>query len=178
MMTKARSASWALIKVAFALPALLAVLFLFTAGSISNLSAQNTQQKQNQAEEQKALLESQPADDQIFVVVEDMPEFPGGKDAMISYLVTNIKYPQEARTKGIQGRVFVTYIVEKDGTVTNVKILRGVDPLLDQEALRVVSAMPKWSPGKQKGEAVRVQFNLPVKFALEEKAVKSEEKEE
>jgi TonB family protein len=175
MMTKTRSASWALIKVGFALPALLLVLFLFTAGTSGILTAQDTQQKPNTTTEQKAVTQEKAStEDVVFVVVEKMPEYPGGDDALTKFLVSNIKYPVEAKTKGIQGRVFVTYVVEKDGAVTNVKILRGIGGGCDEEAIRVVSSMPKWTPGEQRGEAVRVQFNLPIMFSLDDK--KAEDK--
>ena len=108
----------------------------------------------------------------IFTVVEEMPEYPGGMKAMYAYLGENIKYPQEAKNKGISGTVFITYVVEKDGSVSNVKVLRGVKEDLDKEAIRVVSMMPKWKPGKQKGIPVRVQYNLPIKFSLEETQTK------
>lgn len=104
---------------------------------------------------------------EVFVVVENPPTFPGGDDARIKFMVENIKYPQEAREKGIQGTVFVTYVVEKDGTITNVKVLRGIGGGCDEEAVRVIESMPRWIPGKQRGEAVRVQFNMPVRFALQ-----------
>jgi TonB family protein len=179
MMTKTRSASWALIKVAFAFPALLAVLFLFTAGTVSSLSAQDTkQQYEKQAQETKATPLEQPSEEKpVFIKAEVTPEFPGGIEAMYKYMATNIKYPEEARKKGVQGRVFITFIIETDGSVSHIKILRGIGSGCDEEAVRVVSAMPKWSPGKEKGEAVRVQFNLPVMFSLKEKAVKTEEEE-
>jgi TonB family protein len=180
MMTKARSASWSLIKVGFALPAFFAVLFLFTAGSINNLSAQDTEQKQKaqQAEEQKAVQASQTSEEPVYEVVKTMPEYPGGIDGLTQYLVTNIKYPPEAKTKGVQGRVFVSYIVEKDGSVTHVKVIRGIGSGCDEEAVRVISGMPKWSPGlNEKNQAVRVQFNLPIMFSLEDKTKKAETEE-
>ena len=103
----------------------------------------------------------------IFTVVEEMPAFPGGKEAMFKYLVENITYPEKAKKAGVVGTVFVTYVVEKDGLVTNVKLLRGVEETLDAEAIRVVKAMPIWTPGKQRGETVRVQYSLPIKFTLD-----------
>ena len=110
-----------------------------------------------------------PPDNPIFEVVEHMPEFTGGgMPALMEYLSKNIKYPEAAMKKGIQGRGIVQFVVEKDGSITNVKILRGVDPELDKEAVRVVSAMPKWKPGTQRGEAVRVRFTVPVMFRLTE----------
>ena len=104
---------------------------------------------------------------QIFMVVESMPEYPGGEAALYAYLAENIKYPQMAKESGIQGRVFVTFVVERDGRVTDVRVLRGIGGGCDEEAIRVVENMPKWTPGKQRGKSVRVQYNLPVKFTLQ-----------
>lgn len=117
------------------------------------------------------VMQSDPGtpDNPIFEVVEHMPEFTGGgMPALMEYLSKNIKYPEAAMKKGIQGRGIVQFVVEKDGSITNVKILHGVDPELDKEAVRVVSAMPKWKPGTQRGEAVRVRFTVPVMFRLTE----------
>ncbi|NVO21201.1 MAG: M56 family metallopeptidase [Bacteroidetes bacterium] len=102
----------------------------------------------------------------VYKVVDKMPEYPGGPDAMSKYMVGAIKYPKTAVEKGIMGTVYITFVVEKDGAISNVKVLRGVGGGCDEEALRVVGEMPNWIPGKNKGKAVRVQFNLPVKFAL------------
>jgi TonB family protein len=176
MMTKKRSASWTQIKVLAALPAFLAVLFFFTAGTANTTTAQETKTAVKSETEQQSLQQEQVVTDQtIFQVVEDMPEYPGGQDAMIKYLMENIKYPEEAKTKGITGTVYVTYVVEKDGSVTNVKVLRGIGGGCDEESVRVVKGMPKWIPGKQRGQNVRVQFNLPIKYALDDKGVKKEE---
>ena len=103
---------------------------------------------------------------QIFTVVENEPEFPGGMEALYKYLAQNIKYPQLARDNGITGKVYVTFVVERDGSIANPKILRDIGGGCGAEAIRVVKAMPKWTPGKQRGKAVRVQFNLPVNFNL------------
>lgn len=102
----------------------------------------------------------------VFDVVEVMPQFPGGQIAMLQYMMKNIKYPKQAMKEGIQGRVTVSFIVEKDGRVTNVRLLRSVQSALDKEAIRVVKSMPKWTPGKQNGKPVRVRFNLPIMFKL------------
>lgn len=110
--------------------------------------------------------EEEEEEQQIFTVVESMPSFPGGEAARIKYLAENIKYPQMARESGIQGRVFVTFVVEKDGSVTDVKVLRGIGGGCDEEAIRVIENMPKWNPGKQRGKPVRVQFNMPILFKL------------
>lgn len=102
----------------------------------------------------------------VFMVVEVMPEFPGGQDAMIKYLVANITYPELERKNGIQGMVVVKFIVEKDGSISHVKIVKGVTPNLNAEALRVVREMPRWTPGTQRGKEVRVTINLPIRFTL------------
>jgi periplasmic protein TonB len=103
---------------------------------------------------------------EIFTVVEDQPNFPGGDEARILYLKDNIKYPQMARESGIQGTVYVTFVVERNGSVTDVKVLRGIGGGCDEEAIRVIQNMPKWNAGKQRGKPVRVQFNMPIKFTL------------
>ena len=104
---------------------------------------------------------------QIFTVVESMPEFPGGMGALMKYLAENIKYPSLAKESGIQGRVFINFVVEPDGSISNVKVLRGIGGGCDEEAVRVVKNMPKWKPGMQRGKPVRVSYNLPVKFTLQ-----------
>lgn len=103
-------------------------------------------------------------DDKVYDIVEQQPEFPGGPSAMAKWLGDNIKYPAEAAKKGIEGRVIVQFVVGSDGTVGNVNIMRGVDPLLDKEAVRVINAMPKWTPGKQDGKPVAVKYTIPVTF--------------
>ncbi|MBL7945807.1 MAG: energy transducer TonB [Flavobacteriales bacterium] len=99
-------------------------------------------------------------------IAEVMPEFPGGKDALFAYIGKNLKYPQQAVEEGIEGVVFVTFVVEVDGRITGVTVLRGLGGVLDKEAVRVVSGMPNWMPGKQNGKAVRVKYNLPIRFKL------------
>jgi protein TonB len=108
-----------------------------------------------------------PVQAEIFTVVEEQPGYPGGEEARISYLQQNIKYPEEAKELGIQGKVFVTFVVEVDGSISDVRVLRGIGGGCDEEAIRVVRSMPKWVPGKQRGVPVRVQFNLPIKFTLQ-----------
>jgi protein TonB len=127
-----------------------------------------------EADENTEMQEYIPVDDdeeevqemEIFTVVEDAPGFPGGDEARIKYLQNNIKYPQMARESGIQGTVYVTFVVERDGKVTNVQILRGIGGGCDEEAIRVIKNMPRWNPGKQRGKPVRVQFNMPIVFKL------------
>jgi len=111
--------------------------------------------------------EEEVAEQEIFTVVESMPEFPGGMGQLMKYLAENIKYPPLAKESGIQGRVFINFVVEPDGSISNVKVLRGIGGGCDEEAVRVVEAMPKWKPGKQRGKPVRVSYNLPVKFTLQ-----------
>lgn len=111
--------------------------------------------------------EEEVIEEEIFTVVESMPEFPGGPGKMLEFIATNIKYPPMARESGIQGRVFVNFVVEPDGSVSNVNIIRGIGGGCDEEAIRVVKTMPKWTPGRQRGKAVRVSFNLPVRFTLQ-----------
>lgn len=106
--------------------------------------------------------------EETFVIVEKMPEFPGGQAALIQYLSNNIKYPEECRKMGVEGKVFVKFIVDPSGNITNVQVLRGVvdGKLLEKEAVRVVESMPKWKPGTQGGKAVNVYFTLPISFKL------------
>ena len=106
-------------------------------------------------------------ENKVFDVVEQMPSFPGGMAALMAYLQKSIKYPPVAEENGIQGRVVCTFVVERDGSVTDVRVAKSVDPSLDKEAVRVVSAMPKWIPGKQNGQSVRVKYTLPVTFRLQ-----------
>lgn len=106
-------------------------------------------------------------DDEVFVLVEEQAEFPGGMDSMYAYIVKNLKYPEAAEEKGIQGRVFVQFVIEKDGSISNVKILRGIGGGCEEAAVEMVKNMPKWKPAKQRGKPVRCQFNLPIKFELE-----------
>ncbi len=111
--------------------------------------------------------EEEVVEQEIFQIVEEMPDFPGGVAKLSEYLQKNIKYPQMARESGIQGRVFVNFVVEPDGSVSNVKVLRSLGGGCDEEAMRVVKGMPKWKPGKQRGKAVRVSYILPVNFKLQ-----------
>lgn len=108
-------------------------------------------------------------EDQIFTVVEVMPQYEGGMDGLISYLSNNIKYPAEAKENGIQGKVFVNFVVTENGNVSNAKVLRGIGSGCDEEAIRVVSEMPNWTPGMQRGKNVKVSYNLPINFVLDEK---------
>ncbi len=111
--------------------------------------------------------EEEPEEQQIFQVVEEMPEFPGGMGECLKFLGKNIKYPTISQENGVQGRVIIQFVVNKDGSIVDPAVVRGVDPYLDKEALRVVKLMPKWKPGKQRGKAVRVKYTVPVTFKLQ-----------
>lgn len=111
-------------------------------------------------------VEPEPEEEEIFMVVEQAPEFPGGTNALYDYLRKNMKYPAICRESGITGRVIVSFTVNKDGSIVDVEVVKGVHPQMDKEAVRVVSAMPKWKPGEQRGKPVRCRFNLPVNFRL------------
>ena len=115
----------------------------------------------------ETVAQPDPEPEKVFEVVEQMPSFPGGDKALLEYLSNNIKYPVVAQENGVQGRVVVSFVVEKDGSITDVKVVRSVDPSLDKEAARVVKSMPRWIPGKQNGSAVRVKYNVPVSFKLQ-----------
>ena len=112
------------------------------------------------------IIEPEPEPDEIFMIVEDQPEFPGGTAALLEYLKKNIKYPAICRENNIQGRVLVTFIVNKDGAIVEPEVVKSVNPSLDKEALRVISQMPNWKPGYQRGKPVRVKFTVPVNFQL------------
>ncbi len=170
MMNKKKSNAAGHIKYAlFVLPA----FALLVAGNIS--CSQDASQTEDAKEEVVAPVSPEakeaPADstakEEVFMVAEQMPEFPGGMKEMLKFLQENVKYPENAMRNNVQGRVIVQFVVEKDGTPTEFKVLRSVDPDLDAEALRVMKAMPKWKPGMQKGQVVRVKFTVPVSFKLQ-----------
>ena len=130
----------------------------------------NAEVEQNEVIEEYVapeVVEDDVVEQEIFKIVEEMPSFPGGEAKLMEFVGKNIKYPQIARETGIQGRVFVNFVVEPDGSVSNVSVLRGIGGGCDEEAMRVVKSMPKWKPGKQRGKAVRVQYMLPVNFRLQ-----------
>lgn len=170
MMNKKKSNAAGHIKYAlFVLPA----FALLVAGNIS--CSQDASQTEDAKEEVVAPVSPEakeaPADstakEDVFMVAEQMPEYPGGMKEMLKFLQENVKYPENAMKNNVQGRVIVQFVVEKDGTPTEFKVLRSVDPDLDAEALRVMKAMPKWKPGMQKGQVVRVKFTVPVSFKLQ-----------
>ncbi|MFA6360602.1 MAG: TonB family protein [Dysgonamonadaceae bacterium] len=139
-------------------------LLLITANSV--YAQTNKMQKEIMPPQEPQKKESK--NNEIFVVVEQQPEFPGGTSGLMKFLGANIEYPKEAQEKRIEGRVIMSFVVEKDGSVTDVQVARGQDPLLDAEALRVIPLMPNWKPGQQRGENVRVRYTLPIVFRLPE----------
>ena len=141
------------------------------------VSLENDDVKVNVTMEDPAKQKPQKEDD-VFVIVDHIPEYPGGDDARLNFLREHVTYPQEAKDKGIQGTVFVNFIVEKDGSISNVKIAKSLDKSCDEECIRVTKLMPKWKPGKQKGKIVRVSYNMPIKFTLAPKEDKEEKEEE
>lgn len=113
------------------------------------------------------VVEDVVVEDEIYVAVENMPEFPGGTAQLMKYLSSRIKYPTISQEMGTSGKVIVQFVVDKDGSIISPEVVRGVDPYLDKEALRVISTMPKWKPGEQNGKKVRVKFTVPVSFTLQ-----------
>lgn len=133
------------------------------------LSSEDTQ-TEAQAEAYVAptiVEEEEESAQQIFTVVEEMPQFPGGDQQLLKFIANAIKYPVIAQENGIQGRVVVSFVVNRDGTVVDAEVVRGVDPSLDREAIRVVNTMPKWKPGMQRGKPVRVKYTVPIMFRLQ-----------
>lgn len=125
------------------------------------------EKKSETPENNTAVGTFEPVQGDVFDVVEEMPQYPGGPQALFEFLGKNVRYPAEAEKAGIQGRVIATFVVEKDGSISEPTVVKSVDPLLDAEALRVISAMPKWKPGKQNGEVVRVKYTVPLSFNLD-----------
>lgn len=160
--TKSRFGAW---KAVVALP-VAAVLLLVGCKPAANTEADTQAVIPQQEEPVYDMGPTQLADGEVANVADESPEFPGGMEGLYKYLAENIHYPEQAKTDQIQGRVFITFVVEKDGSISDAKVIRGIGGGCDEEALRVVNAMPKWTPGKQLGEPVRVQFHLPIVFKL------------
>jgi protein TonB len=134
---------------------------------LSSEDSQTAAQVQTYTPPPVVVEEEEESEQTIFVIVEKMPEFPGGMQEAIKYISGNLRYPMIAQENGIQGRVSCSFVVNRDGSIVDVEIVRGVDPSLDKEALRVIASMPKWSPGEQRGKPVRVRYTLPVTFRLQ-----------
>lgn len=173
-MNKTKTTTIARLKLMLALPLALSMMLLISYSP--NAMAQEEENKvpppppKQIKVVEKSIGDQDPAayeEEVIFTVVEDMPEYPGGKDAFYAYIGNNIRYPVKAKENGTSGTVYITYVVEKDGSISNVSVLRGIGDGCDEEGVRVVKGMPNWKPGKQRGKAVRVQYNLPIKFNLD-----------
>lgn len=176
MMNKNRNSAWLRVKsllvpVAF-VAAVVLTSFTVDMGVKRSNNSNETSSEAAVKKQQSKVKVTPPANkkennNRTYRAVEQMPSFPGGTKAMMEFLSKNTQYPEEAAKKGIQGTVFVQFVVEKDGSIKDVKVIRGKHPLLDAEAVRVAKLMPKWTPGKQDGKAVRVEFTMPVKFKLQ-----------
>jgi TonB family protein len=188
MMTKSKSTKWSVSKLLFVIPALLLAGFLLTSGTLSNTVGAKTQLtpgiiSQISSPAVDTVKKEVPADnsgngEEVFTIVENQPEYTGGDEARVKFLQANIKYPEDALKAGIHGTVFVTFVVEKDGKITHVKVLRGIGKSCDEEAYRVVKMMPNWIPGKMKGKNVAVQYTLPIKFTFDSDKKKEPKKNE
>lgn len=176
MMIKKKSNPWARMKYLYILPLATIAVAAFARPEISNEFDEISSAKVSdlasfmKADGEKSLetppVTSLAPQDSVFQVVEEMPEFPGGMKAMMQFIFSNVKYPAISQENGTQGRVITQFTVGKDGSITDAKVLRSVDPYLDKEALRVISAMPKWKPGKQGGKVVATRFTMPIDFRL------------
>lgn len=173
MMTKSRTQKFARLKLMLVLPLAISMLLVISCGRDGPAQQEKELVKPqtdapNEADSPPSSSQVQEEEPKpIFTVVEVMPEYPGGANEMMKFLAENIKYPTVDGENGISGRVYVTFIVEKTGLISNVTILRGIGAGCDEEAIRVIKMMPKWKPGTQRGQAVRVQYNVPIKFALD-----------
>jgi TonB family protein len=184
MMSKSKTGKAGMLKYLFVIPVILMLLFLlnidksdgFNGRSGLNLLPDTPDNNATitiygtrdiKKNEHKTDITTYYPDSVVYSVVEKMPEFKGGNDALNKYILDNIIYPEEARKKGIEGTVYVSFIVNQKGKVTKVKLSKGVDLLLDAEAIRVIKSMPDWKPGRNKGEPVSVSYTVPIKFRLE-----------
>jgi len=171
MMSKSKTNRIALLKMILVFPMAIALTVLFSITVSKRITAQENPVKSN-SDVSKQEIQTQ--EKEVFTVVEKMPRFPGGDEARIKYMVENIHYPEAARKNGIKGTVYISFIVEKDGKISTVKVIRGIGGGCDEEAFRVIQNMPDWEPGKQKGEPVRTILNIPIKFDFKEDVKKTE----
>ncbi len=174
MMTKNKSQKKAIVKLIAIIPVLLISVYLVScsAGDKEVGSAKKVESEEVvtlDESNKKASVETTDTleKDEIFMVVEKMPEFEGGDKALRKYISSNVEYPKEAKEKGIEGKVYIRFVVTDKGDVDNVTVMRSIDPLLDNEAVRVVKSLPKWKPGKQRGQAVNVYYTVPINFKLQ-----------
>lgn len=167
MMTKMKSGLIAKVRIMMVVPFAAAALLLFACNNNENKKEETTQNKVDSVKEQTTVVQEEVVEGKVYDEVEEMPVYGKSQSDLSNYLASNIKYPLEAKEKNIQGKVFVSFVVTKTGAVTNVKVDKSVNKLLDAEAVRVVSGMPNWTPGKNKGEMVNVNFVLPISFKLQ-----------
>ena len=169
MMMKKKSNPWARMKYAYVLPLAALTMTAFARPEVSMVANEISSAKvTNFAAIAKANPSETAPKDSIYEVVDEMPEFPGGIKAQMEFMKNNLRYPEELKAKGTQGRVVVLFVVNKDGSLSDAKVIRKVDPLMDAEALRVINAMPRWKPGMQGGKPVAVKYTVPVLFRLDE----------
>jgi TonB family protein len=162
MITKIKNSRFAGVKFILAIPLL--AIFLW---AVSCTNAQKSNKEAGKDSTQQSVVSDPASKGEAYQVVDEMPVYPGGDEARAKFIGSNIKYPQAAKEKGVQGKVFVSFVIETDGSVSEVKTQQGIGSGCDEEAMRVVKMMPKWTPGKQAGKTVRVAFTMPIKFALE-----------
>ncbi|MBI9069662.1 MAG: M56 family metallopeptidase [Salinivirgaceae bacterium] len=163
MLTKIKSSRVAKIRLLYVLPILGALIIAFACNNEKDtISDENLKT----VSVNDAITQAEKVENEIYFQVEVMPEYPGGDAELRNFISSNVTYPLEAKAKGIEGRVFTQFIVNKEGKVEDVKVVRGVDPLLDEEAIRVISAMPYWTPGENEGKKVKVSFTVPINFQL------------
>ena len=163
MLTQKGSSKLMKIRFVWLAPVALAVIIVFACNK-----ADNTGQKvvEKTANNESTALSEIPSNDSVYTIVEKMPEFPGGQGELVKFIGNNVKYPEIGKEHGIQGKVYVQFVINQNGQIENVKVIRGVDPALDEEAVRVIKSMPAWIPAENKGEKVRIQFVLPINFVL------------
>jgi TonB family protein len=167
MMKKSSSTAIARLKLAIALPALMALLVIFSGSSFNRVLAQTTKQEPQKETGKKS--------EKVYKEVEKQPQYPGGDAARVDFLVKNIKYPKEAKKLGIEGKVFVSFVIQNTGAVTDVEVTKGIGGGCDEEAARVIKMMPNWKPGESKGKPVAVKVILPIKFGFDKKDQKKPE---
>ena len=166
MMTKKPSPSLANLKIIFTLPVIVLCFLVVAACSNNDKTTEKSGTQTFKSESPNVPVPSAIANDTIYVVVEKMPQFPGGEKALMEYIYAHLVYPKEAMDNNIQGRVILRFCVNNEGRVELVSVIKGAAPVLDNEAVRVVESMPGWTPGEQSGKRVSVWYSLPISFNL------------
>jgi TonB family protein len=169
MMTQNSSSRLVKIRFVWLAPVVLSVLIVFACNKTDNTEKKSVEFREPEVQEcldGTLVIAQHEVTDSVYTMVETMPEYPGGQEALRNFIYTNVKYPEIAKEKGIQGKVYVQFVVNSSGDVEQVKLARGVDPIIDEEAIRVVKSLPQWKPGEQKGIKVSVTYTVPINFAL------------